>query len=235
MKIGIFGDSYAEQRLDINDVENRAWWRKLAKDHGHQVTSFGVGGSSILYSAELLRKHHQEFDFNIWCMTTPGRFSIPIPGQSAHFHSNRVMDTSGTLNDIDPGVKIDPRVIDACSRYLKYVFDWDTENLIGRALAHYFLGTIPNLMIIPCFITPLDQQFNLYELCRKELEPLFPGKDVYQIYESYDEARACHLTDTNNSRLAALINADLRPGVFQTQYSNFCFDDIKLQDVLRPR
>ena len=48
MKIGVFGDSFADAKL------TDCWFNLLASDHGHTVKSFGLGGTSIMYSAKLV-------------------------------------------------------------------------------------------------------------------------------------------------------------------------------------
>jgi hypothetical protein len=229
MRIGIFGDSYADR-----NSSHHAWWRKLQSYHGHATTSFGAGGSSILYSAHQIEKHHQNFDFNIWCVTCPGRFSIKISENPEKFwHSTSVMSMQGNL--IDKSNSMDQPLINACSNYLKYVFDAESENLLGKSLIHYFQSKIPNLMIIPCFYPPLGAEFNLYKLCELELQTQFPGKDVHIVYQNYLDIRDCHLTPRNNDILAELIAKNLYPGTLQFEYDNFCFDNIPLESMLSPR
>jgi hypothetical protein len=227
MKIGIFGDSYAEKTSG-----DSAWWRLLQKKHGHTVASYGTGGSSILYSVQLLRQHHTDYDFNIWCMTTPGRFSIPIPYTKEYFHSTRFMNTQGDMcSPIDHRVQV---YIDLCREYLKHIFDWQDETLIGQALANYMLDQIPNLLIIPCFNVPINNGFNLYELCEKELQALFPTQSVPDIYKKYQDKRDCHLTGVNNEILSDVITKNLKPGIFYTSYNDFCFSNISLEETLIP-
>lgn len=224
MKIAVFGDSYAEKHS-----KECAWWRRLEIDHGHQVISYGEGGSSILYSASLLQQHSHNYDFNIWCMTTPGRFSVRLPNNK-HFHSTAFMNTQGCLTG-SPN-KDYQNLIDICQNYLKYIFDDDAENLVGQAIAEYFLSNTSNLLIIPCFIVPLKSEFNLYEVGTRELKPFFPGKQVHEIYEKYYDKRTCHLTEKNNAILAELVSLELKPGIFSTSYDNFSYSGIKFDEVL---
>jgi len=226
MNIAVFGDSYAEK-----NTSPTAWWQVL-KQYGHRVTSFGAGGSSINFSAKLILKNHKDFDFIIWCMTTPGRFSIELPGQDKFFHSTNVMAHTGVKfsNNIPAGVNHE--IIDACQLYMKYVFDPDLENFLGKALANYFFQLIPNLMIIPCFPPPLETNFNLYTLCTKELQQVFPNMETHKVYESRRDIRACHLTPQNNQILAEIISNNLKPGIFSTDYSNFSFENMTIDQLV---
>jgi hypothetical protein len=230
MKIAVFGDSFANKT-----PPRTAWWQML-RSHGHTVTSYGEAGSSINFSAKLLKEQHQDFDFVIWCITTPGRFSAQIPGSDQMFHSTRVITTDGTIHNRykNNKISVDPAMVTACQQYLKYFFDPDVENLIGTSLAHYFLNTIPNLMIIPCFQMPLQTEFNLSEIARREIQTVFPRQELYSVYQSYRDIRTCHLTEKNNKILAELVCANLKPGIFTTEYTNFCFENISLDSILEP-
>jgi hypothetical protein len=229
MNIAVFGDSYAEKNAGPT-----AWWQVL-KQYGHKVTSFGEGGSSINFSAKLILKNHKDFDFIIWCMTTPGRFSIEIPGCPEIFHTTRIMTHTGikVSNNIPAG--IDNKIIDACQLYLKYVFDPNLENLLGKALANYFLQLIPNLMIIPCFPPPLETNFDLYNLATQELQQVFPNMETHKVYESWHDIRTCHLTAQNNQILAEIIANNLKPGIFSTDYSNFSFEHITIDQLVKAK
>jgi hypothetical protein len=229
MKIAVFGDSYAEKNAGTT-----AWWQVLKK-HGHQVTSYGDSGSSINFSAKLILETHQNFDFVIWCMTTPGRFSIELPGHDKVFHTTRVMNHTGAKVSNNVPAGINPEIIDACQLYLKYVFDPNFENLIGKALANYFLQLIPNLMIIPCFLPPLQTDFNLYELCTRELQQIFSNKELNEIYQSWSDIRICHLTTKNNQILAEIVANNLKSGIFSTDYSNFSFDNITIDQLVQTK
>jgi hypothetical protein len=229
MNIAIFGDSYAEKMAGP-----KAWWQVL-KQYGHQVTSFGEGGSSINFSAKLILEKHKDFDFIIWCMTTPGRFSIEIPDCPRTFHTARVLTHTGVRvsNDIPAG--IENEIINTCQLYLKYVFDIGLENFLGKALANYFLQLIPNLMIIPCFPDPLQTNFDLYALCTKELQQVFPGMETHKVYESWQDIRPCHFTPQNNQILAEIIANNLKPGIFSTDYSNFSFKNLTVDQLVQAK
>lgn len=231
MRIGIFGDSYAYKITGPD-----AWWRILGDNHGHDTTSFGMGGSSILYSAKKIEQHCQDFDFSIWCVTCPGRFSIKMADNGTDddfWHSTSVMNAQGDIWN-NKTTRVSRHIVDTCQHYLKYIFDLEGENLIGKALVHYFLQRVPNLMIIPCFYPPLEMEFNLFKLCELELRTIFPNKEVHEIFRSHHDRRSCHLSKTNNKILARLIDQNLRPGVFSANYEEFCFNDLVLTDMLYP-
>lgn len=222
MKIGVFGDSYACNGY-TDTVNPKIWFNFLIKNHGHQVWSFGESGSSIMFSAKLIQQHASEYDLVIWCLTTPGRFSFP------QFIVNRF---PLHISSVDQQIHSDNAEINkihqACIDYLKYVFDWDTENLIGTSVVNYICHMHKNVMVIPCFPAPLAAEFNLYNLCEKETQHYFPGKTLLEVYQHYNDMRPGHLSPANHEILAHLINEQLEPGIFQTNYSNFVDPDLPL-------
>lgn len=229
MKIGVFGDSFANSQSNAS-----AWWQVL-KQHGHSVFCYGETGSSINFSAKLIYQKHSEFDFVIWCMTTPGRFSVELPGRNEFFHTNKIITHTGIRTSNSIPADIDHKIVTACELYLKYIFDPDFENIIGKALSNYFLDIVPNLMIVPCFMSPLHTDFNLYALTIKELQQVFSDKEVHEIYQRYTDIRVCHMTVQNNQILAEIIANNLKPGIFSTDYSNFSFKNLTIDQLVKAK
>ena len=223
MKIGVFGDSFAAKHW-FGDI----WWQCL-KDHGHDVTSYGEAGSSILYSAKIIDQHAHKFDFLIWALTCPGRISLKInDSEHAHLTFKKHPSKFCELEEFDFKKKLQ-----TYNDYLKYLYVADDENMIGQAMAHYFMQKYQNLMIVPCFWLPLQVKFNLYKLSEWELQHLFSENQSWdEIHQKYRDVRSGHLTNANNKILADLINQSLKPGIFQTEYSNFKSPDVPFDHLL---
>ena len=183
-----------------------------------------------MFSALLLQQHAQKYDFNIWCITVPGRFSVQID-QENWFHSAIYMNSHGILNVNRQSNNYN--IVDACQKYLKYVFDHNAENLVGQALTQNFLSTMSNLMIIPCFGQPLPNSFNLYEHCTKEAQVIYPNNSIPELYAKYQDMRVCHLTNENNRRLADLINQKLQHGIFFAEYDQFDLINVP-KNIMQP-
>lgn len=212
MKIGVFGDSFAER-----NSSPKIWWQCLKRNHNHQVESFGAGGSSILYSAKLIEKNYHNYDFIIWCFACQGRISFEISKEeNNYFHYS--LGNKRLLNDVSLEIQ---KKIQICNEYTKYFYDGDDDMLVSNALANYFLSKYKNLMIIPCFRYPLNLDFNLYILSSKEIQSLFPGQTYETILQKYNDTRPGHLSAENSAILADIVNRQLQPGIFQTDYSNF--------------
>ena len=226
MKIAVFGDSYAAEWS-----QDWAWWKLLESRYGHVTKSFGAAGSSLMYSALMLHEQHMNYDFNIWCVTTTGRISVKRELPNDWWHSGGAMNTQGEINPLGTP---DSPIVAACQGYLKYLFDWRQENLAGKAVVNYCMHHLKNVLIIPCFPPPLDAQSNLWEVCVKELQAIFPGQQPHEIYKKYADIRACHLSKTNNSKLAELVVANLEPGILKFSVDDFDYDNIKFNEVLIP-
>lgn len=212
MNIAVFGDSFAERTA--HDI----WWRFLQSYHGHQVTSFGESGSSLSFSAALVDQHADNFDFVIWCVTGPGRLSIKGSDQRyCHFVSHLV--NHRPVLDTKPEQVSDQQT--AYQVYLRHIFDFNDEVLAGKALVHYLLARHHNLMVIPCFLWPLESVFNLYTVSEREAQYFFPGQDLSSVYQHYQDQREGHISPDNQLVLAALVNQHLEHGVLAGSYEPF--------------
>lgn len=230
MKIGVFGDSFADR---ADHPHNTAWWRYLQNKHGHDVTCYGEPGSSIPFSAALILKNHEAYDVNIWCLTSPNRFSVKMPSGEV-FHSAMFVNHEG-LDLMSPMPDEIKDFALACKYYHKYLNDWKTDSLIGRSVAHYIQQQVPNLIIIPCFRHPLQSDFSLYQLSVLEMDSLMPGATPSQVLRSYHDTRSCHLTNANNELLADMLNANLEPRVFTADYQDFSLDEATIKQTFKPK
>jgi hypothetical protein len=228
MKIGVFGDSYADKGY-ASQKEPCIWYSFLQRKYGHVVDCYGEGGSSILFSADLINKHAQNYDLVIWCLTTPGRFSLPNKVDNRTYHVTTAADQC-VINDVEIQKKHQ-----VCIEYLKYIFDWDSENLIGQSLVEHLSTVHKNIMVVPCFPPPLSAKFNLYSLCEQEANEFFPGKSIPEIYKTYMDLRPGHISIDNQITLADLIQLNLQPGVFQTSYDNFKKPSQTVENYFLPR
>ena len=218
MKIGVFGDSYCHD-YDAMGAGNYSWYNVL-RSYGHDVTTFGQAGASLLWSAKQLVQHHDKFDFIIWVITNPMRISIELDEKPYAIHF-----TSTSAPAFTKFLKLDSSKskVHAVEMWFKYLMDTDEQHLIAKALLHLYKNTYDNLLMVPAFCDSIypyatdSNMFNLYDLCAKEAKHY--GSDVGFLL-SHDR-RQCHLSIENNAILASLINDNLKPGLFQTDYNNF--------------
>jgi hypothetical protein len=72
MKIGVFGDSFADRtpynpESPFNEDES---WIAAMEEGGHKITTYGKTGTSTWYSYEQFMAHHEQFDHIIFCYSS---------------------------------------------------------------------------------------------------------------------------------------------------------------------
>jgi hypothetical protein len=79
MKLAVFGCSWSygtSQHIDINQSQPN-WVRSLAKLRPDiSITNFAFKGSSIQFSSFLFNKYAKEYDYTIFQITSPFRFTL---------------------------------------------------------------------------------------------------------------------------------------------------------------
>ena len=83
MKIGVFGDSFADRFIHITlkekGYEDESWMQYL-ENQGHQIESYGVAATSTWYSFEQFLVLHEYMDAIVFVYSHPGRVhSMPKP------------------------------------------------------------------------------------------------------------------------------------------------------------
>lgn len=220
MKIGVFGDSFCHD-YDSLGADNYSWYNVL-RSYGHDVTTFGQSGSSLLWSARLIEQHRHDFDFIIWVVTDPCRISIDLDESPYNIHMS-TPDKKSLWIVRQLKLESSKNKLQAVDMWFKYLMDVNDQALIATGLLHLYKNIYSNLLMVPAFydsIYPYEtdsNMFNLYDLSAKE--GLHYDSDISFLLSK--ENRQCHLSIENNTILARLINDNLKPGFFQTSYDNF--------------
>lgn len=223
MKIGVFGDSFADKEYKQSSTPI-IWYQYLAQE-GHDIECQGQGGSSIYFSACQIQQKYRNYDLVIWCVTTPGRIS---------FEHNHVWHHVTTAQDCYNGSDVEiNKKHQVCIDYLKWVFDWETGNFIERCVVNQVAKECANVLLIPCFPTPLGSKFNLYTLAEREAQHWFPNQTIPEIYQKYQDLRAGHISVDNQKILASLISKQLSPGLFDAEYSEFIAPTMQQDEVFQ--
>lgn len=214
MKIGVFGDSFAETTFR-SQKKFPIWWQYLEDEYHHEVDCFGLGGSTVLYSAKLIDEKAKDYDIVIWCISAIDRIG------TMH-HNNKIVHFPGRVQDI----KRFPELYQAYQSYLVYFHNTADDIFMCNALVESVTNRHKNIMLVPGFSDPLfsnseTKGFNLYEVSATEAKHFFPNMPLDEIWRTYIDLRPGHITDTNQQILAKCINDNLSPGLFQTDYANF--------------
>jgi hypothetical protein len=212
MKIGVFGDSFADKTF-----LNNTWWNYL-RDYGHTVSSFGEAGSSLAFSAGLLWTHVSEFDHVIWCVTSVNRVSFQYLDRN--YHVTNSFDNVESDDEVARRQRIS-------KDYLTFVHDSHGYEVLGYLAVQAALKKFDNITVIPCFATPVyfmqTPGFNLCELSSREAAHFFPGQDLYSIQKNYHDRRAAHFLASTHRQLAVLIDQAVQKKhqLFSADYNSF--------------
>lgn len=94
MKIGVFGDSYADRRIIDLDRSDESWMKHI-EQQGYDITTHGIAGTSCWYSYKKFIEHHMNYDHIVFCYSSPYRVhNLPkhydqfasFIGQTNHLH-----------------------------------------------------------------------------------------------------------------------------------------------------
>jgi len=72
MKIGVFGDSFADRNPynPESPFQEDESWIKAMEDAGHKIVSYGKTGTSTYWSFKQFMAHHEQFDHIIFCYSS---------------------------------------------------------------------------------------------------------------------------------------------------------------------
>lgn len=197
MRVAIFGDSWGDVRHGFilhNDEE--PWPILLSKKY--EVTNFCEAGSSVYFSTKIFLENYKNFDKVIFLVSDrtrrylPEYSSIKIDGGPVrHIKFN----TADIVKDVVEDTKLNKEIILAIDLYYRYIA-YDEQDLYYHELTlddiQSKLPPSKLLLVEDCFkiATKEDQYYqNL-------------GYDM----SSFIDKKNCHMTYTNNKRMAELID-----------------------------
>lgn len=213
MKIGIFGDSYADKHPD---GLGKAWFEILRDRYNLDVTCFGQNGSSVYYSYTKFIEHHNQFDKIIFLVTGPGRLTLPIPKKydEMSIALRHVTNYDSFKYSVNSNFKNDRylrHVASALELYYLFLMDFEKDRLFHRLLIEEIRRVRPDGLYIPCFD-------NLEFSCEKTLSDIH-RIDIahYNLTEKeaiHRDIRHCHMNEKNNRTFAELIKNWVDSGDF---------------------
>lgn len=224
MKIGVFGDSFANHVCDLR--EDATIWYKILRQQGHSVEVFGESGSSILFSAVKIEQAAQNYELVIWCLTTPGRISFRTDNNQ--WHHVWTQKTVCKSDDVEVKKKHEVAV-----EWIKWMVDNELDNLESAALVRDLQIRHQNILVVPCFRQPMKAKFNLSMISELEMRHWFPDKSLFNVHQEWQDLRPGHIAQRNQIVLGELIGDALSPGIFQTSMNNFNLPTETLSQVFK--
>lgn len=203
MKIGIFGDSFA----DIRKYNSTPNWIDLLKERYNKVQSFGLVGTNLYYSMKIFINQYKNFDKNIFVITSPYRIwanRFSISPQSRQFFQG--IDSIEARIDFEKKNNKDPqslytniKILEAVQVYYSYIQNIEEENYKHRLMIKEILSLDPNTLLVPCYNTSMPNiDVGLFNIFEKE-NAAWGIDDTTTV--RYD-TRNCHMTAENNAILS---------------------------------
>jgi hypothetical protein len=204
MKIGIFGDSYADE-VAMNHTQYDCWVEILRKKYYPDLTCHARSGSSLYYSLNKLKQHHNDYDKVIFIVTGAGRFELPnyidFMGQDdIHLrHIPNLATAENTLakifNYISPEVKT---AYEAAVAYYKYLQDIERDKFVHDLMKEQIIKIRPDAVVVD-ITDPTGRSTTLIDISMQEV--IGAGLPPTIFVEKQD-TRRCHLSQRGNEVLA---------------------------------
>jgi len=183
MRLGIFGDSFADCTNDTTKVAPYAWWNILASKLS-SVTDIGVhgtGASSLFFSYQKFLKLYKNYDLIIFCVTGATRYPKPLvlsDRQIRHYCGFQAIENAYK----DLGNKItedDERTLNHLKGYFIMNVDeysWTASDLMIRDMLSLhpkviFYPNFPDSFTVKRFSEEnIPQKYLLFEMYKKQLK-----------------------------------------------------------------
>lgn len=213
IKIGIFGDSFADPYNNLKREWGISWTQLLTENYGYIIENFAEGGSSLWWSYERFLKNYEKYDQIIFVVTMWGRLSSSEKinnGCYVHFPARGITDSDFIENSNEFTVKICHSIKD----YFLYFQNDQQEKFLHNRIIEEIINKCnsdkKSLLLIPAFDNPINFQtifkIPLCEIVRKE-QIINNVMDITKItyVPVYEKNRANHMSKQNNEILAQLV------------------------------
>jgi hypothetical protein len=207
MRIGIFGDSFA----DSNRKPTLSWTHYLADVlRAESISTFSRSGTSHWWSYEFFLKNYKDFDTIIFCHTLPVRWpSLPDEYLGYHWDVGQAKAALTTpeyiqkINRVFLDIFPEP-LLDAISEHIFRKVD-ELCREANISLVHLTVGQ-PNYNVKKYTSYPVLVDVSAISFMERTM---YKSKDInfweQLVKLNIPDIRACHLLPNNNMSLAKLI------------------------------
>lgn len=212
MKLGIFGDSFADINcisLKYHDENSKPWPKTLSMLMGADANFFGISGTSLWYSYKLFTREYKNFDYIVFTYTNHNRWNSINDDLNtlSHIISKEqiewVKQNNTDKNYIDSAKKlVDVHPILFSEEFNIFVYQtiFDNVNKICKE---------NNIKLVNLMPFETSKKFTIdissrHGPCVCNLKKLSENEKIYQEFGGGD-IRYCHLNPTNNNLVAKTI------------------------------
>jgi hypothetical protein len=227
MKIGIFGDSFADcswYPWAETDTNIGPGWPELLATN-YNLVNYAHGGSSLFYSYQLFLKHHSQFDKVIFVTTACERFYTNLVETKTIFHVVPGTDFKKRSQvEKDRGHHINAKIVEAAGDYVLYVLDSKKERLFSDLMIDNITCIRPDTIIIPALHAKESSTVTVGEISKLENTFYNMTDQLFKLHNLTD-LRKCHLTDENNTMVYEKIK-DILTG--KSNHFNLTNEDFRI-------
>jgi len=235
MKIGIYGDSFAEYNSNGHDNQ---WVVMLGKKIADSnLTNYGLSGTSVYYSYKQFLNNYYKHDINIFLVTNPFRYTKPFVDSS-----QRELFPFGTLigvelyeqHNIKNLSSIDIEILNDIKGWYKSS-DQDFLITASELMINQVLALDSKVILFPCFEESFtDDQYKKYKIPKEHVMHNYVKRITTLLNLDADfniwtrevlTTMAQHLTPEFNQFVADFMYKKITTGIWD--FSNF--ENIKLE------
>jgi hypothetical protein len=210
MKIGVFGDSYAEHCA--SNPNHLQWWQYVQQQCSDiEIDNYGVAGSSLYYTWKQFQNNQHKYDKVIVYFTTPNRLWMPhLPKEwnLEHVHNLDIFKYRTFKNTFN--TKIMKNALDA---YYKYIVNIDEQRDIWQLQIESIKRKRPDGLYLASFCgrNTISDHMALHRIS------LLDGS----LMDNQCDLRANHLNDANSKIFAEKIIRWIRTDQFSMSIDDF--------------
>jgi hypothetical protein len=207
LKVGIFGDSYADPirhgHDNFRELDDIGWPNLLRNKY--EVGLHALAGSSIYYSYQEFLKHHEKYDKIVFVVTDPIRW---IKGYKLSKNEDRIIHLSsyaGVENwlQLNPDMRLEDRcIVEALKGYYLFLVDDPSCQVIANLMLNHMRQLRPDIILIPIARNLLNMStvgFDSYlDLLHIEMGVGTSFDYGKFLQKNYEYRLACHLSKEMN-------------------------------------
>ena len=186
MKIGVFGDSYAEHKA--HDPNHLQWWQYVQQECPDiSIDNYGQAGSSMYYTWKQFQDNYRKYDKVIVCMTTPNRLWMPHLPEDWNLEHVHDLDVIKYRTSIPIGTRSIMKK--ALKSYYKYIVNEEEQTDNWYLQIADMMRTLPDGLYLSGFQFP------------KQISNYIPLNEISNLdgdlMSNQQDPRANHFSDKN--------------------------------------
>lgn len=214
MRIGIFGDSFADAgnynyKHELN--QTLAWTEIISQQH--ETVNYAESGSCLLHSVDKFKRYHNEYDKIIFVVTGFDRFEFNSYVGSIcnddfllrkYMHCVNLPSVEFALEQIKES-NVNPIIksaLEAAKNYYIYINDDNRNMYLHNLMLDDVRRTRPDTIFIPAFHHSFPGK--VYSTVMADIQQLENNHWGYNAVDKIDkiDLRYCHMTCENNEIFA---------------------------------